>query len=52
MIITDITVEHLNELIHKAIVERCEICIEVTPESENITIRPWQPFEYACPYRS
>ena len=41
-----------DTLVHKAVTEKCEISIEITPENENITIRPWEPFQYNCPYRT
>lgn len=41
-----------DTLVHKAVTEKCEISIEITPENENITIRPWEPFQYSCPYRT
>lgn len=43
--------ELFDTLVHKAVTEKCEISIEITPENESITIRPWEPFRYACPYR-
>ena len=47
-----VTEDHLDSLIHKAVTEKCEISIEITPENVNITIRPWEPFRYSCPYKS
>ena len=40
-----------DSLVNKAVTEKCEISIEITPECENITIRPWAPFKYNCPYK-
>lgn len=48
----NITEERLDSLIKKAVNERCEISIEVSPELETITIRPWEPLRYVCPYKT
>ena len=35
--------EDLDYYIHKAVEEQVEITITCTPESTEITIRPWKP---------
>ena len=39
-----------NELIEKATKERCEITIVYEPDRTEVTIQPWKPFQYSCPY--
>ena len=39
-----------NELIEKATKEHCEITVIYEPNRTEITIQPWKPFQYACPY--
>lgn len=41
-----------NKLIEKASKEKCEITILCEPDRTEITIQPWEPFSYACPYKS
>ena len=43
---------NFNELIKKASKEKCEITISCEPDRTEITIQPWEPFLYACPYQS
>ena len=40
----------LNKLIEKAKEEQCEITITCEPNRTEITIQPWKPFSYSCPY--
>lgn len=40
----------LNQLIEKANKEKCEITIACEPNRTEITIQPWKPFSYSCPY--
>lgn len=30
--------------------EKIEISIEITPDSFNVCIQPWKPYEMRCPY--
>ncbi len=39
-----------NRLIEKANMEKCEITISCKPGRTEITIQPWEPFHYSCPY--
>ena len=39
-----------NELIEKATKERCEITVIYEPDKTEITIQPWKPFQFSCPY--
>ena len=39
-----------NELIEKATKERCEITIVYEPDRTEVTIQPWKPLRYSCPY--
>ncbi len=41
-----------KELFEMAKKEECEIQVTYTPESIEVLIRPWEPFEYKCPYQS
>lgn len=41
----------LNEFIEKASKEKVEITINYEPDNIEITIRPWEPFRYVCPYK-
>lgn len=41
-----------NGLIEKAREEKCEITISCEPDKTEISIQPWKPFSYACPYMS
>lgn len=41
----------LNRLIEKAKEEQCEITITCEPARTEITIQPWEPFSYSCPYQ-
>ena len=41
-----------NALIEKATKEKCEITISYEPNRTEITIQPWKPFSYACPYKT
>ena len=42
---------NLNELIEKAVTEKCEITITADAEKIEIKLEPWKPFEYNCPYK-
>lgn len=37
------TESFFDSLVNKVVAEKCEITIEITPECESITIRPWEP---------
>lgn len=41
-----------DKLIEKAAKEQCEITISCEPNRTEITIQPWKPFSYACPYET
>lgn len=41
---------NFNELIEKAAKENCEITISIEPGRTEITVQPWKPFSYNCPY--
>lgn len=41
-----------NGLIEKAREEKCEITISYGIDKTEISIQPWKPFSYACPYMS
>ena len=41
-----------DKLIEKATNEQCEITISCEPTRTKITIQPWKPFAYSCPYKS
>ena len=46
----------IEELITKAHEEKVRIEVEITPDeygrvTQRITIEPWQPIEYLCPYQ-
>lgn len=41
----------LDELIKKAIQDKCEITINVCPDNVEIRVSPWKPFSYDCPYK-
>ena len=40
-----------NGLIEKASKNKCEITVSCEPTRTEITIQPWKPFEYSCPYK-
>ncbi len=48
-----ITFENIdfNKLIEKANKEKCEITISCEPNRTEITVQPWKPFSYSCPYK-
>ena len=48
----EILLKDIDSLIERVRMEQVEIEIEATPEEQRVTIRPWRPFEYQCPYRS
>lgn len=39
-----------NNLIEKATKEQCEITVAYELNRIEITIQPWKPFQYNCPY--
>ena len=41
----------IDELIKRVRTEEVEIEISITTDEERITINPWKPFKYSCPYR-
>ena len=41
----------IDELIKRVKTEEIEIERSVTPDEVRITINPWKPFRYSCPYR-
>ena len=41
-----------DKLIEKATKEQCEITISCEPTRTEITIQPWKPFSYTCPYET
>ena len=43
-------IDAINRLIEKANMEKCEITISCKPGRTEITIQPWEPFHYSCPY--
>lgn len=43
---------NLDELIKKVKEEKVEISITMSNEQNEITISPWKPFEYTCPYQN
>ncbi len=40
-----------NKLIEKVNKEKCEIIISCEPNRTEITVQPWKPFSYSCPYK-
>lgn len=47
----ELKIKDLDEIIKRVVAEQIEIEISVTPDEEKITITPWKPFKYSCPYR-
>ena len=41
----------LEWLISRATKDKVEVCIETTPEVQTITVRPFEPLRYACPFQ-
>ena len=41
-----------DKLIEKAAKEKFDITISCEPNRIEITIQPWKPFSYACPYET
>lgn len=41
---------NFNDLIEKANKEKCEVTISYEPTRTEVSIQPWKPFEYNCPY--
>lgn len=43
---------NFDELIEKVIKNRCEVSINIEPDRTEITIQPWKPFTYSCPFKN
>ena len=41
----------IEEIIKQVIDNKVEIELELTPDRQTLTVRPWKPFEYTCPYK-
>ena len=46
-----ITWSEIDKIIDRVREEKIEIELEVNAESQRVTVRPYQPLVYACPYR-
>lgn len=45
-----ISYENWHEIIDTVNKEKVEITLTTTPESTEITVRPWEPYRPMCPY--
>lgn len=41
----------LKQLVDEVVKEKVEIEFTITPDNQNLIVRPWQPFSYNCPYK-
>lgn len=41
----------LEWLMSRATKDKVEVCIETTPEVQTITVRPFEPIRYGCPFQ-
>ena len=41
----------LEWLMSRAVKEKVEVSIETTPEVQTITVRPFEPLRYGCPFQ-
>ena len=41
----------IDYIIERVKNENVEIELEITPDRQTLTVRPFKAFEYACPYR-
>ena len=42
--------DDIEKLVEQVKREGVEIELHIYPEEQNITVRPWKPFTYNCPY--
>ena len=42
--------ELLDKLVDMVVEKKVEVDINVTPDSMDIKIEPWKPYEVKCPY--
>lgn len=40
----------IDKMVSRVIQDQREVEIEMTPEGYRVSIQPWKPFEYKCPY--
>lgn len=45
-----ITYEDWEEVIKRVKEDKVEITLTTTPESTELTVRPWEPYQPLCPY--
>lgn len=38
------------ELVQLAVKEKCEVDINIEPDHAEVSLRPWEPYHYQCPY--
>ena len=43
--------EKLMALIDRVVKDKVEVTIRITPDEEEITVKPWKPYEMKCPYQ-
>ena len=41
----------LAEIMKEVREKQCEVEIHITMEETDITVSPWEPFHYNCPYK-
>jgi hypothetical protein len=41
-----------NKIMEKANQEQCEVIISIGNDRTEITVQPWKPFVYTCPYQN
>lgn len=46
-----VSMELLEWLMSRATKDKVEVCIETTPEVQTITVRPFEPLRYGCPFQ-
>lgn len=45
-----ISYEDWNKIVKAVTEEKVEITLTTTPESTEVTVRPWEPYQPVCPY--
>lgn len=46
-----IKINDISKLVEQVKEAKVEITITLTPNENTVTITPWKPFQYSCPYR-
>jgi len=41
----------IDKLIYRVKEEHVEVELIVEPDRQQLTVRPWKPYEFSCPYK-